>query len=97
MKILIEIPKTDIKDAMSFYNAHKDNVEVILTKKFEGAIDIIGIIVNLTATFTPIIIDFLKKRKEKGKKSTIKINGVEYEYDTKEELEEILKSANDEE
>lgn len=97
MKILIEIPRTDIKDAMSFYDSHQNNVEVIVTKKFEGVMDIISMVVDVTTTFGPYVIDFLMKRKEEGKKSTIKIDGVEYEYDTKEELEEILKSVNEEE
>lgn len=97
MKLLIEIPRSDIKDAMDFYEANPNNVEVIVTKKFEGALDIINMIVDVTTAFGPYVIDYLIKRKEEGKKSTIKINGIEYEYDTREELEEIIKSAQEEE
>jgi len=97
MKLLIEIPRTDIKDAMAFYETHPNNVDVIVTKKFEGALDIISMVVDVTTTFGPYVIDYLLKRKGEGKKSTIKIDGIEYEYDTREELEEIISSANEEE
>jgi len=97
MKLLIEIPRTDIKDAMAFYETHPNNVDVIVTKKFEGALDIISMVVDVTITFGPYVIDYLLKRKGEGKKSTIKIDGIEYEYDTREELEEIISSANEEE
>jgi len=97
MKILIEIPRTDIKDAMEFREIHPNNVEVIVTKKFDGALDIISMVVDVTTTFGPYVLDYLIKRKKEGKKSTIKIEGIEYEYDTREELEEIIKSANEEE
>jgi len=90
MNVILSIPLSEKNEAISLKNEFPELVSIAHSKKLIGAEDVIMMMIQVTTSFAPLLIDYLIKRKKENKKSSIKIDGIEVEYDTKEELELII-------
>ena len=97
MILLIEIPKEEKAELEALQKEYPDSIELVQTKRLIGAEDVLQAIVELTAAFGPMLITYLMARKKEKKPTVIKIDGVEIEYTSKEELEAILEKHLEEE
>lgn len=92
MNIIIEVPLKDRAELEKLQELYPDSIELIESKRLIGSEEMIQALIGITLVFGPTIVNFLVNRKKENKPTVIKINGVEIEYNSKEELETILKS-----
>lgn len=90
MIAVVEIPKKEeesLPDKESLVDADS---EIVSPKKLIGPEDVVQWIVQLTAASIPVFVNYLLQRKKKKKSTKVTIEGINIQYSSKKELEDIL-------
>ncbi len=94
-RILIECPKDDL----SFFEKIKEesDVTIISTSNFQGSLELIEVVISLTASVIPLITTFLTENSKSKSKRKVIINGEKrvFENYKAEEVAQILKKLNE--
>lgn len=91
-KIAIEIIASSAGSIEEQFNNTEIDYSKIKPKKLIGTEEVIQFIFDLAPEVISMLTVILEKRRAEKKRSTIIIDGIKYEYSTKEELEAIIKN-----